>query len=61
MQISEELGYGSEEIIEAICKVHDKSNRFPPNSNRTAWFITVFKEKLSEARSDILTFRAEHR
>ena len=61
MQISKELGYDQDEINEAICKVYDKYCRFPPINNRTAWFAKVFKEKLREARSDILWFRAKYR
>ena len=60
-QISEELGYDQEEMIEAICKVYEKYCKFPPSYNRTAWFATVFKEKLREGRSDILWFRAKYR
>lgn len=52
------LGYDQTEMIEAICKVHDKFNQFPPTKNRTAWFRKVFEEKLREAKGDILAFRA---
>ena len=57
-QIAEDLGYSQEEMIEAVCKVYDKFCRFPPTRNRTAWFSMVFKEKLYEARGDLLSFRA---
>jgi hypothetical protein len=57
-QIAEDLGYSQEEMIEAVCKVYDKFRRYPPTKNRTAWFSMVFKEKLHEARGDLLSFRA---
>ena len=59
LEIAESLGYDQSEIIEAICKVSDKFFQYPPTKNRTAWFRRVFKEKLYEARGDILTFRAK--
>lgn len=49
------------EVMEAICKVFDKSRCYPPFKNRHAWFRKVFAEKLSESRGDILTFRARQR
>lgn len=49
-----ELGFGQEEALEAICKVADKARVYPPTKNRAAWFAVVFKEKLYEARADIL-------
>jgi len=55
--IAEDLGYSQEEMIEAVCKVYDKFCRYP-TKNRTAWFSTVFKEKLYEARGDFLSLRA---
>ncbi len=58
VELARKLGYDESEMIEAVCKVFDKSNRYPPAYNRAAWFMTVFAEKLSEARSDILAFRA---
>ena len=60
-QIAEDLGYGREEMSEAVCKVYDKFCRYLPTRNRTAWFKMVFKEKLHEARADILAFRATRR
>jgi len=54
IQISEDLGFNQEEVIVAVCKVFDKHRMFPPTINRTAWFCTVFKEKLLEARADLL-------
>jgi hypothetical protein len=57
-QITRDLGYGQEEMSEAVCKTYDKFCRYPPTRNRTAWFKMVFEEKLHEARSDILAFRA---
>ncbi len=52
------LGYSREEMIEAICKVYDKFYCYPPTRNRTAWFGLVFKEKLYEARGDLLSLRS---
>jgi len=57
-QLASDFGYGENEMIEAVCKVSDKFLQFPPKKNRTAWFKTVFEEKLQEARADILTFKA---
>lgn len=48
------LNYTDVEVAEAICKVSDKFNVFPPVKNRVAWFDKVFEEKLAEARADIL-------
>jgi len=59
LQLAENLGYDQVEMIEAICKVHDKFNQYPPTKNRTAWFRRVFEEKLNEAKADILTFKAK--
>ena len=59
MQLAGNLGYDTGEMIEAICKVDDKFNQYPPTKNRTAWFRKVFEEKLGEARGDILTQRAK--
>jgi hypothetical protein len=59
MKIAGSLGYDQIEMIEAICKVHDKFFQYPPIKNRTAWFRKVFEEKLREARGDILTYRAK--
>lgn len=50
------LGFSQQEAIEAICKVFDKARRYPPTKNRSAWFLVVFKEKLFEARADIISF-----
>jgi len=58
LQLTKNLGYGQSEMIEAICKVNDKFIQYPPKRNRTAWFKTVFQEKLQEARGDILAFNA---
>lgn len=57
-QIAEDLGYSQVEMSEAVCKTYDKFCWYPPTRNRTAWFKMVFREKLHEARSDILAFRA---
>jgi hypothetical protein len=52
-----DLGFNWEEAIEAICKVADKARVYPPTKNRAAWFAIVFKEKLQEARAEILAYR----
>ena len=59
LKLAGNLGYDHFEMIEAICKVNDKFNQYPPTKNRTAWFRLVFEEKLKEARADILAFKAE--
>jgi len=59
LELAGSLNYDQTEIIEAICKVHDKFNQYPPTKNRTAWFRKVFEEKLHEARGDILAYRAK--
>jgi hypothetical protein len=56
-QIATDRGYGEIEMIEAVCRVYDKYHQYPPAHNRTAWFKTVFTEKLGEARSEILARR----
>ena len=58
LELAGSLGYDQTEMIEAICKVNDKFNQFPPTKNRTAWFKKVFEEKLREAKGDILAYRA---
>ncbi|KJS15764.1 MAG: hypothetical protein VR69_11955 [Peptococcaceae bacterium BRH_c4b] len=57
LEIAGELGLGNEEMIEAICKVADKCSIYPPIINRGAWFTKVYKEKLLEARADILVYK----
>jgi len=57
--LARKLDYDQGEMIEAICKVHDKFDQYPPTKNRTAWFRLVFEEKLTEARADILAHRAK--
>ncbi len=57
VKMARELSYGQEEMIEALCKVADKLKTDPPTRNRTGWFMTVYKEKLREARADLLAFR----
>jgi len=54
LKLAGQAGYGKDEIIEAICKVADKHREYPPRKNRSAWFACVFKEKLYEARADLL-------
>lgn len=61
LDLAGSLGYDTSEMIEAICKVTDKFNQFPPTKNKTAWFKRVFEEKLREARGDILTHRAKRK
>lgn len=57
VNIAGELGFGKEEMIEAICKVADKCRVYPPLINRSAWFTKVYREKLLEARADILAYK----
>ena len=59
LKLAANLGYDHFEMIEAICKVSDKFNQYPPTKNRTAWFKMVFEEKLKEARADILAFKSK--
>lgn len=47
------MGFTRDEAIMAVCMVFDKSREYPPTTNRTAWFIKVFQEKLGEVRADI--------
>ena len=61
LSMARELNYGVNEVAEAICKVGDKSKQYPPIKNRTAWFKKVFREKLAEAKADILAYREEKR
>jgi hypothetical protein len=56
LELAGKLGFRKKEMIEAICKVADKSKVYPPIINRSAWFTKVYKEKLLEARADILAF-----
>jgi hypothetical protein len=44
-------------MIEAICKVADKCRAYPPLINKNAWFAKVYREKLLEARADILAYK----
>ena len=55
--IANNLGYNEEEMIQAVCLVFDRQRTDPPVRNRTAWFRTVFNEKLGESRAQILAFR----
>lgn len=57
-QLAEDLGFDESEMIEAVCKVYDKFNQYPPTRNRTGWFKMVFTEKLNEGRGEILAFSA---
>ena len=54
LKLARQAGYGKGEVIEAICKVADKSRKYPPTKNRTTWFAKVFMEKLGEAKADTL-------
>jgi len=51
-------GYEEKEMAEAVSRVYEKYKQYPPTHNRTAWFEKVFTEKLNEARSDNLAFKA---
>jgi len=55
--IANQLGYGEPEIIEAVSMVFDKQRTDPPIRNRSAWFATVFKEKLHEGHAIIARWR----
>ena len=59
LKLAKKLGFDHNEMIEAICKVNDKFNQYPPTKNRIAWFRMVFEEKLKESRADILAFKAK--
>lgn len=59
LEMAGNLGYDQTEVIEAIGKVNDKFDRYPPSKNRLAWFKKVFEEKLSESRADILAHYAK--
>lgn len=61
MRIARELNCSQMEIIEAICKVADKARAYPPTKNRPAWFAAVFREKLLEARAEVLAWRKKCR
>ena len=52
--LADRLGFDGNEMIEAICKVYDKSRRYPPVKNRQGWFVKVFEEKLFEARAELV-------
>lgn len=54
LKLASQAGYGEDVVVEAICKLADKYRVYPPRSNRSAWFAIVFREKLDEARADIL-------
>lgn len=56
LKMAQRDGYGQKEIIEAICLVADKAKTYPPTRNRVAWFATVFREKLLEARAEIKAY-----
>lgn len=60
-QLAEDQGFNQSEMIEAVCKVHDKFLSYPPTRNRTAWFKLVFQEKLHEARGNIFAVNALRR
>jgi hypothetical protein len=57
LEIAGESGFGKEEMIEAICKVADKCRIYPLLINKNAWFAKVYREKLLEARADILAYK----
>jgi len=59
-QIAQHYDCGEDEMIEAIRNVHEKQMLYPPTQNRTAWFKTVFTEKLNEARCENLTFKRRY-
>jgi hypothetical protein len=55
-EIAHNLGYGEDEMIQAVCLTFDKQATDPPARNRTAWFATVYREKLHEAHAQIRAF-----
>lgn len=55
--IARELSYGEDEMIQAVCMVFDRQRTDPPTRNRTAWFLTVFREKLHEAHAEICAYK----
>ncbi|MGB9903938.1 MAG: hypothetical protein ACPLQO_04600 [Desulfotomaculales bacterium] len=61
VRIARELRCTSDEMIEAICKVYDKARAYPPTRNRRSWFATVFREKLQEARAEMLALQNRYR
>lgn len=52
--LAKKQNYSRLEMADAICKVADKANIYPPTLNRTGWFIKVYSEKLAEARAERL-------
>ncbi|MGB9804419.1 hypothetical protein [Desulfofundulus sp.] len=60
LQMARELHFTREEMIEAICKVADKARMYPPTRNRQAWFAAVFREKLLEARAEIMALKKKY-
>ena len=56
LKMAQRDGYGQKEMIEAVLKVADKAKTYPPTRNRVAWFATVFREKLLEARAEIKAY-----
>lgn len=61
LEMAQRDGYGPEEMIEAICMVADKAKTYPPTRNRVAWFATVFREKLRQARAQIKAYERKTR
>ncbi|MCL6449074.1 MAG: hypothetical protein K6U04_13165 [Armatimonadetes bacterium] len=61
VKMAQELNYTKEEMVEAICKVFDKARVYPPTRNRRSWFATVFREKLQEARAEMLALQNRYR
>lgn len=55
--IANQMRYQEPEMIEAICMLFDKQRHYPPTSNRSGWFATVYKEKLAEAHALIAHWR----
>jgi len=47
-----------EEMIQAVCLVADKAKTYPPTRNRVAWFATVFREKLRQARVQMKAYKS---
>lgn len=51
------LGYGEDEMVQAVSMVFDKLRTDPPTRNRTGWFLTVLTEKLHAAHAEIRAHR----
>lgn len=60
VEIAAEMNFHQDEIIEAICRTADKLKTDPPTRSRLGWFRKVYREKLQEARAELVAFRARN-